>query len=209
MYDKILFVDFDGTITSEETFETTMRRYTPPALFAEKMKDVMTGKIPLNEGVHMAFDMIPCSKMPEIMEYVRSVPVRPGFREMLETAKAKGIPVVVMSGGLKPYIVDKLEPYMDLITDLYAVDTDLSGETIQLHSDFEGGGETMNKALVMKTYDYKTGMCIGDSIADMSMVKASQVVFARDSLCDICDKYGIPYTKWETFFDIQKALEEE
>lgn len=208
MYDKILFVDFDGTITSEETFETTMRRYTPPQLFAEKMQEVMTGKIPLSEGVHMAFDMIPSSKMPEIMDYVRTVPVREGFREMLIAAKEKDIPVVVMSGGLKPYIVDKMAPYMDLITDLYAVDTDLSGETIQLHSDFESGAEIMNKALVMQQYDYKTGMCIGDSIADMSMVKASEVVFARDSLCDICDKYGIPYTKWDTFFDIEKVLRE-
>lgn len=208
MTDKILFVDFDGTITAEETFETTMRRYTPPKLFQEKMQEVMTGKIALNEAVHMAFDMIPSAKMPEIIDYVRSVPIREGFRDMLIAAKKKGIPVVVMSGGLKPYIVDKLKPYMDLITDLYAVDTDLSGETIKLQSDFEGGGETMNKALVMQTYEYKTGICIGDSIADMSMVKASQVVFARDSLCQICEKYGIPYTKWDTFYDVKKALEE-
>lgn len=34
MYEKILFVDFDGTVTSEETLEGILRRFTDPGEYA-------------------------------------------------------------------------------------------------------------------------------------------------------------------------------
>ena len=40
MYDTILFLDFDGTITSEETLEGSMRRTIDPDLYKEKQKEI-------------------------------------------------------------------------------------------------------------------------------------------------------------------------
>jgi len=206
MYETMLFIDFDGTITSEETLEGAMRLCIDAADYAEKEKELLAGKLSLAEAVHYAFSHIPSSRIEEIKAYVRGVPVRPGFGELLQLAKERGIPAVVISGGLRPCVEEKLAPWRELLLDVYSVDVDCSGETIRLVSEYEGGGEIMSKVRVMERYGYRRAVCIGDSYTDIKMAKASQAVYARDTLAATLEKLGVPYTPWTDFFDIARSI---
>lgn len=203
MYEKILFIDFDGTITKKETLDGSMKLTIDPDLYKEKHREMLNGKITLSEALHIGFETVPSSKLPIIMEFVRTVPIREGFMELLTTMKKMNIPVVVISGGLKPYIEEKLEPYKDLILDIYSVDLDCSGEYMRLVSDYEEAGEIMQKTKVMAKYDYEYAICIGDSYTDFRMARASQLVFARDVLAEFLEKQSIPYEPWDDFYDIR------
>jgi len=206
MYDSILFLDFDGTITSEETLEGAMRLCVDPAEYEAKARELLAGRTTLAETLHYAFSRIPSARLGDILAYVRSVPVRPGFAGLLALAKARGIPVVVISGGLRPCVEEKLAPYRDSLLDVYSVALDCSGETMRLVSDYEDGREIMSKTRVMARYDYRAALCAGDSYTDVRMARASQTVFARDALAKILQKEGVAYTPWSDFFDVARAI---
>ena len=202
MYEKILFLDFDGTITSEETLEGSMRRTIDPALYKEKQQEMLEGKITLAEALHMGFKTIPSDKLPVIMDYVRSVPIRPGFSELLDEMERQGIPVVVISGGLKPTIDEKLAPYRDRLLGVHSVELDVSGPFMRLISDYEEKGDLLQKTLVMEQYEYEKAYAAGDSITDIQMALISDTVFARDRLAAFLEEKSLPYVPWEDFFDV-------
>ncbi|MFA5585407.1 MAG: HAD-IB family phosphatase [Saccharofermentanales bacterium] len=201
-YDRILFLDFDGTITSEETLEGAMRLCIDPALYAEKEAEMREGKRSLADTLHLAFGLIACERLEAIKAYVRGVPIRPGFEALLDTAASQGIPVVVISGGLKPCIDEKLAPYRDRLLDVYSVETDCGGDRIILRSPYEAEGDLMEKTRVMARYDYRKAICAGDGYTDRRMALASQVVFARDKLALLLDSQGVPYRPWQDFYDL-------
>lgn len=206
MYEKILFLDFDGTITSEETLVESMRLTIDKKLYEEKHKEMLEGKITLSDALHMGFGTVPSSKLPMIMDYVRNVPIRPGFEELLLAMADKGIPVVVISGGLKPCIEEKLAPYKNKLLGVHSVDVDTGGHFIKLISQYEGKGDLLEKTLVMKQYEYKSAICVGDSHTDIHMAKASDLVFARDILAQILSREGIEYEPWEDFFQVRDKI---
>ncbi|GAB1476824.1 2-hydroxy-3-keto-5-methylthiopentenyl-1-phosphate phosphatase [Bacillota bacterium] len=206
MYDKILFLDFDGTITSEETLVGSMRLTIDEDLYEEKLREMMEGKLTLSQALHMAFGTVPSERLPDIIEYVKSVPIRPGFEELLLAMADKNIPVVVISGGLRPCIEAKLEPFRERLLDVHSVDVDSGGPHLKLISAYEEKGDLLQKTRVMEQYEYKTAICAGDGHTDMRMAKTSQLVFARDQLADALKKQGVPYEPWQDFFDIRDFI---
>ncbi len=205
-YDKILFLDFDGTITAEETLEGSMRRIIEPEIYREKSEEMLAGRLTLAEVLHLGFSTISSARLADILDYVRSVPIRPGFSELLDAMSDLNIPVVVISGGLQPYVDEKLAPYRDKLLAMHSVGLDCSGQFMRLISDYEGNGEVMQKTLIMAQYDYRYAICAGDSYTDINMAKSSQTVFARDKLADMLGSQGIPFISWEDFYDIRDSI---
>ncbi len=206
MYDRILFLDFDGTITTEETLEGVMRRTIDPALYEEKNQEMLAGRLTLGQALHMGFETIPSEKLPLIMEYVRTVPIREGFEDLLDAMEAQHIPVVVISGGLKPYVEEKLAPYRHKLLNVHSVDLNCSGSHMRLLSDYEQDGEIMQKTLIMAQYDYQFAICVGDSYTDLRMARASHLVFARDRLAQMLKKQGLPFQPWNDFYDVRDYI---
>lgn len=207
MYDQILFIDFDGTITSEETLEGAMRLCVDPARYREKAAEFLAGKCTLAETIRYAFAHIESARLPDILAYVRGVPVRPGFAELLDAMERMNMPVVVISGGMKPYVEEKLAPYRDKLLAVHSVEIDASGPFMELSSEAEVDGELMQKTLVMARYSYKRAICVGDSHTDARMALACDRVFARDGLARILERKGVPFTEWNDFYDVARAIE--
>lgn len=207
MYRWIAFFDFDGTITSEETFYGSMLRLNPQALEKER-RAFIGGDVGLREGLLRIFSGTPSEKYPLIEDYIKGVPLRNGFRELLLYLKSQKIPVVVISGGIMQLIDIALAPYRELISDIYSVCLDLSGEHMRLVSDYDDGEELMSKTIVMDRYAFENAIGVGDGITDVKMAKKSTLVFARDDLKAICEEEHLPYTAWDDFFDVLEALKE-
>ncbi|MDR0840502.1 MAG: HAD-IB family phosphatase [Christensenellaceae bacterium] len=207
MYETIFFVDFDGTVTQEETMIGAIRRIAPDGLFEAYAKKMASGELTLSSGLKEAFGKIPSKKFAAIPPYIDSVAVRPGFAAFLDVASARSIPVVIISGGLGQSVRRKLAPWRDRLLDVYAADLDLSGPMMRLTSQFDDGSELVAKKQVMKQYSYKRAACIGDSYTDAKMASLADVVFARDQLAAILAEQGKAYLPWEDFHDIARWLE--
>ena len=206
MYDTIAFVDFDGTITMEDTLEGAIRLFASPEEFHSVKGKLVRGEMTLSQVVRYAFDGAPSSRLERMLDYVKGVALRPGFPEFLDEMDRREIPVVVISGGVRQFVELRLAPWRGRLLGVHAVDLDTSGPGMKLVSPYDDGNELLKKTDVMALYDYRHAIGIGDSFTDMKMSLAVDIIFARDVLAAYLQKMGRQFLLYDTFFDVIEAV---
>lgn len=202
---QIVFCDFDGTITIEETFVAVLKRFAPE-LSAQLIPQMYARQLTLRQGVRQILESIPSSRYPEIIEFTKLQPIRPGFVELLDWLDSQKVPMVVISGGLRGMVEVVLDTLLPRIHAIHAVDVDTSGSYLQVLSTYEGDTELVDKVQVMAQYPADEKIAIGDSITDLNMALQTHVVFARDRLAQYLDEQQKPYILWNDFFDVRDRL---
>ena len=206
MYDTIAFVDFDGTITMEDTLEGAIRLFASPEEFHSVKGKLVRGEMTLSQVVRYALDGAPSSRLERMLDYVKGVALRPGFPEFLDEMDRREIPVVVISGGVRQFVELRLAPWRGRLLGVHAVDLDTSGPGMKLVSPYDDGNELLKKTDVMALYDYRHAIGIGDSFTDMKMSLAVDTIFARDVLAAYLQKMGRQFLLYDTFFDVIEAV---
>ncbi|MDJ0829065.1 MAG: HAD-IB family phosphatase [Desulfobacterales bacterium] len=204
-YDRIVFCDFDGTITEHDTFASMLSKFAS-ARFAEVRELIRNRQISIRQGVRTLLESIPSKKYPEIIDHIRHEPIRAGFEELLYWLKSVNVPFIIISGGLQDFVTTRLEKFLDDIHAVHAPIVNLEHNMIEVISEYEKDPELMAKADVMAAYTWKEAVSIGNASSDINMSLAASVVFARDVLKDYLQNQKIPFRQWNDFFDIQRQL---
>ncbi len=204
-HDRIVFCDFDGTITAEETFSGMLEVFATLS-YDSAARQVGNGSITLKEGVRRLVESIPSEHYPAVIDYIRDKPIRPGFAELLDYLHFHGIPFVLISGGLLDSVTTRLQAYTSRIHAIHAPTVTTDGPTLTLHSQWEGDTETVAKASVMDQYPCRQSVAIGDGVTDLNMAAAADIVFARDYLARYMKSTGRKYIGWKDFFDVINHL---
>lgn len=202
---RVVFCDFDGTITAEETFAGMLKQFEPD-LSAQLIPEMYTLRLTLRQGVRQILESIPSKRYSEILDYARLKPVRPGLVELLDFLDAQGVPFVVVSGGLRGMVETVMGQLVERVDAIYAVDADISSDYLRVQSGFEGDTELVSKVQVMAQYDADEPIAIGDSVTDLNMALQAPMVFARDRLAKYLDSRQKLYIPWNDFFDVRDHL---
>ena len=209
---RVVFCDFDGTITAVETFAGMLKDFAPE-VSAQVMPELYAKRLTLREGVRRVLESIPSSRYPDILTYTQSKPIRPGLVELLDFLDDRGVPFVVVSGGLRGMVETVLgrekrggTSLLERVAAVYAVDVDTSGDYLQPLSEFEGDSELVAKVQVMAQHPAAEQIAIGDSVTDFNMALHASVVFARDRLRQYLDERQKPYLPWNDFFEVRQQL---
>jgi 2-hydroxy-3-keto-5-methylthiopentenyl-1-phosphate phosphatase len=203
--ERIVFCDFDGTITAQETFVAVLKRFTPD-LAAELIPKMYALELTLREGVLQMLESMPSSAYAEIIDFAASQPLRPGLPEFLDFLQAQAVPFVVITGGLKGMVEAAIPALLPQIHAVYGAEISTEGPYLQVHSPALGDSELVSKVELMQRYPAQQTIIIGDSVTDLKMALAGNVVFARDHLAEYLGDRNVPYYSWNNFHDIQKAL---
>jgi 2-hydroxy-3-keto-5-methylthiopentenyl-1-phosphate phosphatase len=205
--DRIVFCDFDGTITVQETFVAILKQYAPQA--KEIIPQIYDLKLTLREGVRQMLESIPTTAYPEILEFAKTQPLQAGLKEFLVFVRQQQVPCIIISGGLKGMVEIALGDLKSYITAIYAVEVHTIGDRLQVFSPVEGGTEFVDKVALMQRHPCYESIVIGDSVTDLNMALAGDVVFARDRLAQYLEERKVRYYTWETFHDIHSVLKEK
>ncbi|MEH2171666.1 HAD-IB family phosphatase [Nostoc sp.] len=202
---RIVFCDFDGTITVDETFVAVLKKFAP-VLSAKLLPEMYAKRLTLREGVKEILQSIPSASYPEILEFTKPQLIRPGFIELLDFLEFQGVSLIVISGGLRGMVEVVLDKILHRIEKIYAVDVDISSAYLKVNSEYEGDTELIAKVQVMDRYSADEKIAIGDSITDLNMGLQASVVFARSPLAEYLDEHQKPYIPWNDFFQIRDYL---
>ncbi len=202
-----VFCDFDGTITSRESLQAVFEHFVPDKWKDMKQK-LASGDVTLRRGVREMLESIPSGRYREVLSFVGSIPLRPGFEEFLDFLEYCGIPFVIVSGGVRAMVDAGLGPLNRRVHRVFAADVDDSGPYLKVHSKFEGGTELVAKAEGMNLFDAEPRIVIGDGMTDYNMARNGDMVFARGRLARYLEKAGIGWIRWEDFTDIEKELKQ-
>ncbi len=203
----MVFTDFDGTITVNETFRKVLHAFVPERA-QEIMPQLDAGTMTLREGVTALVAAIPSDQRRAIIEFTAAEPLRPGFGELTGFLAERRIPLVVVSSGLGFYIEARLAPWRHRIQAVHALDVDCSGPLMALRLAHDHPREAMPKAWILRSYETDTRIAIGDALSDFEMVEAADRVFARDRLLQYLRENHRAVTPFEDFFDIIRTLQE-
>ncbi|WP_300672162.1 HAD-IB family phosphatase [Desulfoluna sp.] len=206
MIPRIVFCDFDGTITERDGFVSVCRTFAPEAV-ETYLPGVMDGSLSLREGLTKILETIPTDQYPTMLDHCETVPIRPGLEALIDWLAEREVPFVVISGGLKGLVLRKLGPLAEKVAAVYAPDVALDGPFLKVTSDYPGEKELLAKADVMAAYTYKEAVAIGDGITDYNMATVATRVFARRQLAEYMDAQSLPFYAWTDFHAIRQTLE--
>lgn len=205
LHEKIVFCDFDGTITKEETFVAVLKQFSPK-LAEEIIPQIYDMTITLREGVRKILEDIPSEKVPEIIEFIRGKEIRKGFEQFLDFLKIHQVPFVIISGGLLDIVLTVIGDRKAKVEAIYALEIDTSHEKIRIISPYEDDNELLSKPKVMALYQAKETVAIGDSITDLNMAMEADIVFARGRLAEYLQDRNKSYYEWNNFVDVMNHL---
>jgi 2-hydroxy-3-keto-5-methylthiopentenyl-1-phosphate phosphatase len=203
--ERIVFCDFDGTITTQETFVAVLKRFTPD-LAAELIPKMYALELTLREGVLQMLESMPSSVYGEIIDFAASQPLRPGLPDFLDFLQAQAVPFVVITGGLKGMVEAAIPALLPHIHAVYGAEIDASGPHLKVHSPALGESELVSKVDIMERYPAQQTIVIGDSVTDLKMALAGKVVFARDRLAQYLGDRNVSYYPWNDFHDIRRTF---
>ncbi|WP_426447505.1 2-hydroxy-3-keto-5-methylthiopentenyl-1-phosphate phosphatase [Paenibacillus sp. S-38] len=212
---RVIFCDFDGTITVNDNIVAIMKHFEPPGWDAI-VEDVLAKRVSVREGVGRMFALLPTERRQEITDYaIGNVTIREGFLELLEYCRREGITFLVTSGGIDFFVYPVLSPFPIPEENIYCNGSDFSGSHIEIlwphacdeHCHNDCG---MCKTAIIRSYPSESyeRILIGDSITDFEGAKLADLVFARAHLVDLCRELGLNYKPFETFHEVIQGLEE-
>jgi 2-hydroxy-3-keto-5-methylthiopentenyl-1-phosphate phosphatase len=204
---RMVFCDFDGTITAVETFVAILKKFAPN-ISSQLLPQMYARQVTLRQGVRQILESIPSRCYPDILEFARSQDVRPGFVELLDFLDRHQVPLVVISGGLQGMVEVVLGDLAQRILAIHAIEVDTSGEYLQIYSPYEAGTEMVAKVKVIEHYGAIDAIAIGDSLTDLNMALHVPLVFARDRLAEYLEQHQTAYIPWNNFFDVRDRLAE-
>jgi 2-hydroxy-3-keto-5-methylthiopentenyl-1-phosphate phosphatase len=201
----IVFCDFDGTITEEETAVAMMTQFAPE-ISAKILPKIFDRTLPLKIGVPQIWESIPAAYYAEMIAVSRRKKIRSGFVELLDFLELMNIPLVVVSGGLRFMVETILGDLVDRVEAIYALDVDPRGEYLRLNSDFIGEIELLDKVKVIAQYNPEIAIAIGDSVTDLNMAMHADLVFAQSRLIQYLEDQQKSYIPWNNFWDVRDYL---
>ncbi|MTI94677.1 MAG: HAD-IB family phosphatase [Firmicutes bacterium] len=214
MKHTIILIDFDGTITQQDSNVIVSRHYgTPPS--KAMYEKVHSGKIPIRESMGGGFTGVKLSEH-EYTEFIRqAVEIAPGFPEFFRQAESNNIPLAVVSGGYMNPIRIVLDREGITPAAIYANRLEFTPEGIKKqfyhqapNCDKDYGPCGNCKASHVKHYkeQYDRVIFIGDGFTDRCGALHADEVYAKDWLADYCREHGLPFTEFNDFYDLMHIL---
>jgi 2-hydroxy-3-keto-5-methylthiopentenyl-1-phosphate phosphatase len=210
---RTLVVDFDGTITQEDVLDEIARRFGDDEVYREVDEALDRNGITLHEVLRREFEPVR-APLGEVLEWVHAnASIRPGFRELVELARARGWRVVVVSSGFRQLIEPMLERAgiqgLELVSN--EVDPDPEGWRITFFDESIClvCGEACKRTTVRSVVDGGEVVYVGDGYSDRCAAEDADLVFARRGLASYLAERGVPFEPFDDFFQIAEKLETE
>jgi len=210
---RVIFCDFDGTITVNDNIIAIIKHFNPPG-WKPLVDDIIAQRTSIRSGVGQLFRLLPTSMREEVVSYaVGNARIRDGFAELLAFCRERGIEFYVTSGGIDFFVYPVLERFGIPADHIYCNGSDFAGESIEITWPHPCDGDCANdcgmcKTTIMRRFppERHERILIGDSVTDFEGAKMADIVFARSHLIEKCRELGVPYTAYESFHDIIAAL---
>ena len=216
--DKVsILVDFDGTITTEDTNEKLLRKYSCiDNNKKEKIsKEFAEGKVDFATFFKTLIEEVKITETEYINFILNEIEISPGFVEFYNNTKRYNIPVTIVSGGF----INGIQPFLKAhgITDakVYANQLVFDKDNVSLKyydgdntdcCEYASCGNCKINRSKESSVDGQSLLFIGDGTTDKTVINYVDYIFAKDSLERYCIEKDVKYTSYKNFIDINNLL---
>ncbi|MBF0565253.1 MAG: MtnX-like HAD-IB family phosphatase [Nitrospirae bacterium] len=200
-------IDFDGTVTYADVTDAILKAFAGPGW--EEIEDAWQKGL-IGSGRCLTGQMaLVDATGDELLDFVDSFELRPGFTDFLGTLKALSIPFGIVSDGFEVVIRRILSKTGFDDVPVYANGlTTVKGRMVPVFPNSARGcpSGTCKCKVVDKSGAGLPVIHIGDGRSDFCVAQKASLVFCRGALLSHCESSGILHHPFNDFFDIAKAL---
>lgn len=188
----IFFTDFDGTVTTIDSNDFL----TDELGFGREKRirnseDVLSGRVTFRDYFRDMLKSVPVPFDRCLDFLLDHVQLDPGFKQFYAWARENNVPIVILSGGMRPIIQALLDKLLDPGWEIQLVSNDViprpgksineeSGWMIDFHDESEHGHD---KSLEIRKYSSLASRPVlfyaGDGVSDVSAARETDLLFAK------------------------------
>lgn len=225
MVKAVIFSDFDGTITLQDSNDYISDTFGLPQ--AERLKlfeGVIDGTTSFRECFTKMIDAIKTPLDHNLKVLEETIQLDPGFKQTFEWSQENNVPLIVVSSGMHPiikHLLTKLlgEENIDKI-EIMANDviTDANGKMTVTYRDETPFGHDKSKSIDVYKEKFEsqlkdgetrpTYFYCGDGISDLSAAKECDLLFAKrgKDLVTFCKRQNVPFHEFDSFENILHSM---
>jgi 2-hydroxy-3-keto-5-methylthiopentenyl-1-phosphate phosphatase len=200
-----VFLDFDGTVTVEDTGVHVLRRLGRPEWVAVDA-EYRSGLIGSREVLSREWPLV-VGGLDAALEIAREVAVDAGFTPLVDALRLAGAEVTVVSDGFGFRASEVCEAAgVDVLTNRI----DEVGGIIFPWQDRCCPCSTCGVCKQAPIKDARrrgrTTVLVGDGVSDRKAALLADVIYAKNDLADWCDDAGVDYRPFARLDDVQRSL---
>lgn len=205
-----LFLDFDGTITLGDVLDRVIERFSTNDAWRAAEDAWQAGTITTREclvrqlgGVRVTPDAL--------AGFVRQTAIEPAFAQIVSLARARAMPLVVVSDNFHPVIEPILAAHGFEGVDVRANTLTFDGDRVAPGfpwTDSRCSRCAHCKARHLRIARGRPRIFAGDGLSDLCGAEAADIVFAKGTLAHELDRRGVAHRRF-TSLDAVAAFVEE
>lgn len=211
--DKVIFCDFDGTMTVDDVVDKLLSEYgDEPWMEIEELWEA--GKIGSETCLILQLACIKHITADDLMRFASDMAIDPYLCEFVRFVRESSIDLYVLSDGFDCFIERILGNH-----GIASLPTFANGLTIEDNKPipsfpFKVGqchsGSGMCKCAIIEKYRAdRLVIYIGDGGSDKCAVRNADIVFAKGKLSNYCSANSIDFIEFSNFGDVMKFLIEK
>lgn len=204
---NIIFCDFDGTITLQDTIDSLLQKYADKS-WEEIEQEWVAGQIGSRECLEKQIQCMPIFSEMQFQEFVDSIEIDESFINFYKKVLDDGIPFFIVSDGFDLIIKAVFKKYKLVEPVIY------SNKLVNANDTLIASFPMSNKDLCL----VKAGMCkcsiiekeksniiyIGDGRSDLCASRLAHKLYAKGKLQKMCDEANRPYFAFSRFEEIDQ-----
>jgi 2,3-diketo-5-methylthio-1-phosphopentane phosphatase len=207
---RTIVVDFDGTITEQDLLDAIALTFGDEDVYREVDEALDESSLTLHEVIRREFEPVR-APLEDVRRWtLENVRVRPGFRELVELAEARGWRLVIVSSGFRELIEPVLEREglegLEVLSN--SVDPDPAGWKVRFRTAevCDTCGQPCKRSTAAELAGETELVYVGDGYSDRCAAELADLVFARKGLAGYLEERGVPFEPFDDFHQIAARL---
>lgn len=207
---RILFFDFDNTITKFDVLDDMLERFSADDTWLELEKRWKLGEIGSRQcldGQMRGIRITRCA----LDKYLNTIKLDPSFKKILKFCDENSIKKVIVSDNFD-YIIGKVLDNNGIEgLDIYCNSIKLAGGKLlprfpHTNKDHQKCAHCKTKSILKNIGEGSASIYIGDGLSDVCPSKKTGLIFAKDSLKKRLEADKVPYVPFDDLGDVYKYL---
>jgi 2-hydroxy-3-keto-5-methylthiopentenyl-1-phosphate phosphatase len=211
--DKVIFCDFDGTMTVDDVIDKLLSVYgDEPWMEIEELWEA--GKIGSEICLILQLACIKPITVDDLMRFASDIAIDPYLSEFVRFVKGNGIDLYVLSDGFDCLIERILGNHGIASLPTFANSLRIEDNKPMPLFPFKvsqcRSGSGMCKCAIIEKYRAdRLVIYIGDGGSDKCAVRNADIVFAKGALSNYCSENSIDFIEFSNFGDVMRLLIEK